>query len=65
MDTATLLAHRPHWSTGAAPRTDPLSHLTATEAEVYAALCAGTHGVGVRSEQEFVRFDLVTAALTS
>ncbi|SFF45403.1 Wadjet anti-phage system protein JetD domain-containing protein [Blastococcus tunisiensis] len=65
MDTATLLAHRPYWSTEAAPRTDPLPHLTATEAEVYAALCAGTHGVGVRLEQEFVRFDLVTSALMS
>src|SRR5918912_1124641 len=29
MDTATLLAHRPYWSTEATPRTDRLTHLAA------------------------------------
>lgn len=65
MDAATLLVHRCFWSTEAAPRLEPLPGLTEAEAEAYASLCAGTHGAGVRLEQEVVRFDLVTSALTS
>jgi hypothetical protein len=64
MDTDTLLAHKAFWGREHAPRTDALPHLTADEAEVYEALRAHAHGKAVRLEQEFVRFDLVEAALT-
>ncbi len=58
------MIRRPYWSTEAAPRTASLPHLTAAEAEAYAALCANTYGSAVRLEQELIRFDLVDAALT-
>jgi hypothetical protein len=64
MDTETLLAHRAFWSTEPVPRTDPLVDLTEAEQALYAALCAQVYGEAVRLEQEFVRFDLVEAALT-
>jgi len=47
------------------PRTDPLADLTESERALYTALCAGIYGEAVRLEQEFVRFDLVEAALTT
>jgi hypothetical protein len=45
------------------PHTKPLPPLTEQEQALYAALCTGEHGPSVRLEQEFVRFDLVIAAL--
>jgi hypothetical protein len=63
MDADTLLAHRPYWSTERTPRADPLRTLTEAEQALYAALRDGEHGPAVRLEQEFVRFDLVEAAL--
>ena len=64
MDVATLLAHRPYWSTERAPRKDPLTALTDAETNLYAELCADAYSPAVRLEQEYIRFDLVEAALS-
>jgi hypothetical protein len=64
MDAATLLAHRPYWSTENAPRKDPLTALTDAETNLYAELCADAYGPAVRLEQEYIRYDLVEAALS-
>lgn len=63
MDAATLMAHRPFWSSEASPRRDPVLGLTVAERALYDDLRSGTYGQGVRLEQELVRFDLVEAAL--
>ncbi|MCF6743721.1 hypothetical protein E9529_05410 [Blastococcus sp. KM273128] len=65
MDTETLLAHRPFWSTERTPRTDVLVHLTEAEQALYTALRTDAYGPAVRLEQEFVRFDLVEDALST
>jgi hypothetical protein len=64
MDAATLLAHRPYWSTEHAPRKDPLMGLTDAETNLYAELCADAYGPAVRLEQEYIRYDLVEAGLS-
>jgi hypothetical protein len=64
MDVATLLAHRPYWSTEHAPRKDALTALTDTEAQLYADLLVDAYGTAVRLEQEYIRYDLVEAALS-
>ncbi len=63
MDVPTLLAHKPFWGREHAPRTDELPHLLPPEAEAYDALRTHAYGPAVRLEQEFIRFDLVAAAL--
>jgi hypothetical protein len=65
MDTRTLLAHRPFWGIERTPRTDPLPELTDEEQRAYAALRSGRHGRSLRLEQEFARFGLVEAALST
>ncbi len=64
MDASTLLAHRPYWSTEHAPRKDQLTALTDAETNLYADLCADAYGTAVRLEQEYIRYDLVEAALS-
>jgi hypothetical protein len=64
MDAATLLAHRPYWSTEHAPRKDPLMALTDAENNLYAELCTDVRGHAVRLEQEYIRYDLVDVALS-
>jgi hypothetical protein len=63
MDAETLLAHKPFWSREQAPRSDALPHLLPAEAEAHDMLRSSVHGLGVRLEQEFIRFDLIEAAL--
>lgn len=63
MDATTLLTHKAFWSREHAPRVDDLPHLLPAEAETYDALLGNEHGPAVRLEQEFIRFDLVEAAL--
>jgi hypothetical protein len=63
MDLETLLEHRPFWGTEPVPRHDPLPTLSPAEQGLYAALCDDVYGPTIRLEQEFIRFDLVCAAL--
>jgi len=65
MDTATLLAHRPYWGSEKTPHTGELRTLTDAEADLLTALRTAEYGDRVRLEQEFIRFDLVEAALAA
>jgi len=65
MDAATLLSHKPFWSVEGTPHNQPLPHLTDEEHATFDALRRGTYGMGVRLEQELIRFDLVERALGS
>lgn len=65
MDADTLIAHRPYWGTESTPRKDPLYALTDAEATLYEALCADGYGPAVRLEQEYIRYDLVEAAIAT
>ena len=57
MDEETLLAHKDSWGTEPAPSQAELTRLTRSEAALYEHLVNGTHGTGVRLEQELVRWD--------
>lgn len=63
MDRETLLFHRDHWSNEASPTRRPLAHLTDVEQSLYQDLITDVYGIGVRLEQERVRFSLVHKAL--
>lgn len=64
MDRDTLLSHRQHWSTETSPTRRPLDHLTDAEESLYQDLVSDVYGIGVRLEQERVRFSLVQRVLT-
>jgi hypothetical protein len=64
MDRETLLFHRQHWSTEASPTRRPLPHLNEAEQSLYHDLIADVYGMGVRLEQERVRFSRVENALS-
>jgi hypothetical protein len=63
MDRATLLAHRPLWTTEEAPHIALLGHLTPDEAELYADLRYDRLGRAVRLEQERISFRWLRSAL--
>jgi hypothetical protein len=63
MDRETLLFHRDHWSTESRPTRRPLAHLTGPEQSLYQDLISDVYGIGVRLEQERVRFSRVHDAL--
>ena len=56
MDRETLLFHRDHWSTESSPTRRSLAHLTEAEHSLYQDLISDVYGIGVRLEQERVRF---------
>jgi hypothetical protein len=64
MDRQTLLSHRVHWGTESNPTRRPLAHLSDTEQSLYQDLIGDVYGIGVRLEQERVRFSQVQDALT-
>ncbi len=64
MDKSTLLGHRQNWVRETTPVLRDLPYLTAAETELYDQLRSDRHGKQVRLEQEFIRFDLVEAALS-
>jgi hypothetical protein len=59
MDRDTLLTHRAHWSREPSQNTQPLTHLTPTESQLWQELCDGTHGPSIRLEQERIRFSAI------
>lgn len=63
MDRQTLLRHRDHWSVETSPTRRPLPHLTEDEQSLYQDLIGDVYGIGVRLEQERVRFSWVRDAL--
>jgi hypothetical protein len=63
MDRETLLFHRAHWSIENSPTRRPLAHLSDTEEALYQDLISDVYGIGVRLEQERVRFSKVQEAL--
>ncbi|MCQ8105887.1 DUF3322 domain-containing protein [Methylomonas sp. SURF-2] len=63
MDEATLLSHRAHWVTEAAPGKAELSHLRAEEAALYDGLRDNRFGSHVRLEQEYVGFACLLQAV--
>ncbi len=64
MDRETLLFHRPHWSIEGSPTRRPLAHLSDAEQSLYQDLISDVYGIGVRLEQERVRFSKVQGALS-
>lgn len=63
MDRRTLLSHRDHWSNEGSPTRRPLPYLTEDEQSLYEDLINDVYGMGVRLEQERVRFSWVRDAL--
>jgi hypothetical protein len=63
MDRETLLFHRAHWSIETSPTRRPLAHLSDAEQHLYQDLISDVYGIGVRLEQERVRFSKVEEAL--
>jgi hypothetical protein len=63
MDRETLLFHREHWTNESSPTRRPLAHLTDAEQSLYQDLISDVYGMGVRLEQERVRFSRVQDAL--
>jgi hypothetical protein len=63
MDRATLLVHRAHWANEEKPARRALAHLSDEEQSLYQDLMADVYGVGVRLEQERVRFSKLRDAL--
>lgn len=63
MDRETLLFHRVHWSAESSPTRRPLAHLTDAEQALYQDLISDVYGIGVRLEQERVRFSRVRDTL--
>lgn len=63
MDRQTLLSHRDHWSNESSPTRRPLPHLTETEQSLYQDLINDVYGIGVRLEQERVRFSVARDSL--
>jgi hypothetical protein len=63
MDRETLLFHRAHWSIENSPTRRPLAHLSDAEQALYQDLVSDVYGMGVRLEQERVRFSKVQEAL--
>jgi len=63
MDEETLLAHRDFWGREDTPTHAALSHLTAEEAALYAALQTGGFAPQLRLEQELLRWDYVLGRL--
>ena len=64
MDRATLLAHRPHWTTEPNPTARQLEHLAPAEQSVYEDLIEDRFGMAVRLEQERVFFSSLRRALS-
>jgi hypothetical protein len=63
MDRETLIAHRTYWTTEPSPTRRPFPNLTAAEHALFDDLVTDRLGVGVRLEQERVRYSLVLQAL--
>lgn len=63
MDEGTLLAHRDFWGREDTPTRAVLTHLTAEEGALYAALRDGALAPQLRLEQELLRWDWVLARL--
>ncbi|OQW71537.1 MAG: hypothetical protein BVN35_16320 [Proteobacteria bacterium ST_bin11] len=65
MDEATLIAHRSQWVVEASPINAELVYLTTEEAALYDALRDNRYGRGVRLEQEYVGFALLSERLAA
>lgn len=65
MDEATLFAHRAQWVEESSPINSELAHLSADEAALYDALRDNRYGRGVRLEQEYVGFALLSERLAA
>jgi hypothetical protein len=65
MDEATLAAHRSQWVEEASPVSAELGYLTGEEAALYNALRDNRYGRGVRLEQEYVSFALLSERLAA
>ena len=65
MDRATLLAHRPLWTTEEAPHIAPLERLTPEEAALYADLRYDRLGRAARLEQERISFGWLRRVLNT
>jgi hypothetical protein len=63
MDRSTLLGHEAHWGREDEPVNVTLGHLTAEESALYVDLVEDRYGVGVRLEQERIRFGRIAKAL--
>jgi hypothetical protein len=63
MDLDTLMAHRPHWGEEPVPTRQPLSRLTAAEAEVYDALRFDRIRTQLRLEQERIGYGWICERL--
>nr|WP_269329270.1 Wadjet anti-phage system protein JetD domain-containing protein [Kineosporia babensis] len=62
MDRATLLEHEAHWGVEDSPVNVDLEHLSVDEAALYVDLVEDRYAVGLRLEQERIRFGRVLAA---
>lgn len=65
MDRSTLLAHRSQWSVETAPQTGELDRLHAEERALYDDLRRDRLGLGVRLEQERIRFGYARSVVLS
>nr|WP_269811286.1 Wadjet anti-phage system protein JetD domain-containing protein [Kineosporia rhizophila] len=63
MDRTTLLEHERHWGVEDSPVNAHLEHLSADEAALYVDLVEDRYAVGLRLEQERIRFGRVLAAV--
>jgi hypothetical protein len=63
MDRATFLAHEAHWGHEEVAANRVLDRLTPAEASLYQDLVEGRYGLGLRLEQERVRFGAVRTAM--
>lgn len=59
MDEGTLMAHREFWVRESEPSSAVLNYLTMAESQLYRELQQGRWGVGVRLEQERIRYSVV------
>ncbi|MDX8127246.1 DUF2220 family protein [Methylomonas sp. OY6] len=65
MDEATLIAHRSQWVEEASPINAELAYLTVDEAALYDVLRDHRYGRGLRLEQEYVSFALLSERLAA
>ncbi len=63
MDRATLLEHETHWGVEDSPVNVHLEHLSAEEAALYVDLVEDRYAVGLRLEQERIRFGRILTAV--
>lgn len=63
MDRETLLSHRASWALETSPSERSLTRLTPLEEALFADLSNNTYGVGIRLEQERIRFGHVARAV--